>query len=220
MSSSEKNDFKVNIKLETFYGKYDWCCVNGISGYTLSVNPKQSSCSYSKIGQMVKIDIFINQELLDKIDIIEMYDKTNFLAQYSVEKLKNKNSFFFQLQYVNTKESETVLNILFRKILPRKVGRFTLCRPPMQTILSEKITIPILNFKGDIKCAICLEEVDDDKYISKCKHLFHNKCIFNYIKFNDFINKLSKKCQQHCQHSEKPKPFPCPICRTILEDNK
>ena len=51
--------------------------------------------------------------------------------------------------------------------------------------------------KNDLKVDIKLET-------------FYGK--YDWCCVNDFINKLSKKCQQHCQHSEKPKPFPCPIC--------
>ena len=46
-------------------------------------------------------------------------------------------------------------------------------------------------------CAICLEDLDKDYYLDSCKHLFHKKCITNFISYN--LQKLK-----------------CPLCRTNI----
>ena len=73
--------------------------------------------------------------------------------------------------------------------------------------INEKIKFPWLNkqkmteeikkkYKNE-KCSICLDEFNGDISISKCHHIFHYKCISNYI------DNTGKK--------------DCPICRSNLQ---
>ncbi len=67
-----------------------------------------------------------------------------------------------------------------------------------------KVTIEISSVNTHIKsddcsCSICLEDITKDKFITDCSHVFHKKCIIDWIVQID-INK---------------KQF-CPYCRTEL----
>ena len=56
-------------------------------------------------------------------------------------------------------------------------------------IKKEKITKKIIDKYGkDYLCSICLSELKDDIYITKCKHIFHYKCI------EDADKKKIKEC--------------------------
>jgi len=115
----------------------------------------------------------------------------------------------------------TPLKICYKKILPQTdLDKKMFNRFPMKTIHVELIEIPILQIKGSNECAICLNQIIDNKYISICHHAFHFDCIHEYNKCNNHLIPLSDHCQRLCnEHIEKVKPFSCPICRTILENN-
>ena len=52
---------------------------------------------------------------------------------------------------------------------------------------------------NDVLCSICLEDIKEDKFVTNCSHVFHGKCILNWISEID-INKKQV----------------CPYCRTKL----
>ena len=69
-------DYKLSANIKPVIGCYQWCSGDDSkekSGYYLSGNDK--NCS-----KMVRVNINMNDELLNDTDIIEIYDETGFLA--------------------------------------------------------------------------------------------------------------------------------------------
>ena len=90
-------------------------------------------------------------------------------------------------------------------------------RPARETVHNYKLVIPILTIKGDTNCAICLNEIDlIGKYITKCNHVFHLDCIWNYLEHTGKLKQLSEQCKKYCKHSENIMSFQCPICKTNI----
>lgn len=209
----------INVVIKSQYGSYCWCGNNydgEHSGYYLSSSCK---CELYKLKHfMLYIKVSISDELLKMTDIIEIYDSTGFLAQYhaDVPLMTSTKEFFFS---VDEKLIDTELYIKCRKIvrLKKPEGVF-IGRVPMVTVLQKSVIIPQILLRGDKKCSICLDEItDDDKYISRCGHNFHSSCIFKYLEKINKLKPLTSHCSKYCEHSEKVLPFPCPICRTLLE---
>jgi len=206
--------FKTNVSIKLSCGTYSFCGNNyndERSGYYLSTKGEE------KI--MISIDIEINDVLFKQIDYIEVHNENGTLAQYMRDTLrKRSHSFFFGLS--EEKKGDNY-KICYQKIQPQTdENRLRLRRVPMKTIHYDIIKIPSTNFYNS-DCAICLETVNDDRYISICQHIFHSGCIIDYAKQNNFVKPLDDHCKRFClDHSEKILPFPCPICKCILEDNK
>lgn len=205
-----------NIVLITFmnsYGNYSWCG-NGYDGSKTGYHLSTTSgglCDYKDKRLLLNITVIMNQSLSSQIDVIEIYDVTGYLAQYSIDLDSRYYAFRFP---VNLNLAGTGLKFLFRKIIdlpnPLRLGR-----PPMTTIYETSILIPELTVYGDKKtCSICLEEpTDGNKYITACGHLFCMKCIFEYFEKNNLLIENPKRCVEwNHGHSAKPKQFRCPVC--------
>lgn len=50
-------------------------------------------------------------------------------------------------------------------------------------------------------CPICIDDITNDLYRTGCQHLFHRKCIMDYVKYNE-------------NHSL---PIICPLCGVKFE---
>jgi len=214
---------EAKITILTSAGKYDWCgngYQNPGSGFYLCKN-EVNKFNESTYQYMVSINAEMSLELLDSIDLIEIYDASGFLAYYTIDKLiSTTNQIFFALKYV---KPGTNLSIRFQKIQPKLTDKSIFSRPPMKTMYQSDIEIPQLKpFNND--CPICTERVvvDDtqkDVYVSKCQHAFHHDCILSYAE-SKYTVPLHENCILFkCTHSLKTIPFPCPICRTTLEDH-
>lgn len=207
----------TNVKINSHYGTYAWC-TNGDSrekpGWHLTDCRKKpmNIIDYADRKIIITIDIEMSDDLFERIDIINIYDATGFLAQYSKKIKESTYHFNFKTEEVMI---GTKLKINYDKMLPNPNTQ-TLSRPPMQTVYQDVITIPALDIKGDTNCALCLEDVVDDKYISPCHHIFHTNCIWDYLEKNNLIKSMNDRCGNHCGHTNKPKKFPCPTCRTII----
>ena len=77
-----------------------------------------------------------------------------------------------------------------------------------------QFTIPELDFTTTTDCSICLENIIDDMYITRCRHIYHMNCIFEYLEKNKLMKK--NRCSD-CMHSQKIKDFLCPICRSEID---
>ena len=212
-----------DINVCTNVGRYDWCGTPDESGHFLcentigNVNEKTQS-------QMVKLTMDATNEHLLNSTSIMVFDETGFLARYTYRPLPRYGtiSLFFQLKYCNTKVKPSDLIVKFVKVLPKPEHLSIFARAPTKTIYETTVTVPIVYDKEERICSICLDEVDkvihaENTYISHCKHIFHMDCIWTYLKQNDYL--LENNCT-YCKHSQKTKPFPCPLCKTQLEDNK
>jgi hypothetical protein len=208
-------EYETKVNIKACKGPYVWCG-NNYDGE--KSGDYLSNCEKIEEKTMVSIDIQINDTLFKQIDHIEIHNEGGFLAHYIVGTLKKpSHHFFFDLKY-DAKEGGNY-KICYKKIMPRKEDTKILSRAPMKTIYSEIIKIPFVQAHNS-ECAICLEPVIDNKYISFCQHMFHTTCVFDYAKQNNYIKPLAQHCKLfRCGHGEKLIPFPCPICRCTLEDN-
>uniref|UniRef100_A0A6C0C8T1 RING-type domain-containing protein n=1 Tax=viral metagenome TaxID=1070528 RepID=A0A6C0C8T1_9ZZZZ len=206
-------EFKTNVAIKVCKGNYAWCGNNydgERSGHYLTDNPKIEE------NVMVIIDINMDTNLYEQIDLIEIYNKGGFCAKYTHHTLQQSEQLFFGLKYDAKEGGE--YKICYKKILPRTDNR-TLSRPPMKIIYSETIKIPFVHSHNS-DCAICLELVVDNKYVSTCQHMFHINCLFDYAEQNNFTKPIADHCKLfNCEHGKKLIPFPCPICRCVLENN-
>ena len=207
----------TNVKINSHYGTYAWCGIGYDGekpGWHLTDCRKKltKGVDYSDRKLIITIDVEMSDDLFEGINIINIYDETGFLAQYSKKITESTYHFNFKMEeaMIGTK-----LKINYDKMLPNPNTR-TLSRPPMQTIHQDIITIPAFDIKGDTICAVCLEDVTTEKYISPCHHIFHTNCIWDYLEKNNLIKAMNELCDKHCGHTHKPKKFPCPTCRTII----
>jgi hypothetical protein len=209
-------DYKTNVVCTSNYGKYAWCSNYQESGYFLTNN---NEIPYSL---MIKLLIDIDDTLKNKIDIIQCYDCTGFLIQYTTKSIDNHMELFFTdrsntgIVYNNKPDLQnTYLTIKYIKWLPRDPNKLNrLCPPPADVIYQEKILIPTITVYNFKDCAICLES--SNEFISECGHPFHTECLFSYLKTNNRLKHLSSHCFKYCKHGKKPYLFNCPTCRTLI----
>ena len=220
---------EAEISISTSSGKYEWCgnmYENPGSGYYLSKIDTNLTAN-NVYSCMINMEIEMSLELYDAIDRIELHDSTGFLAYYNTEKIDYPiHKIFIPLKYTTP---GTILEVRFKKILPRpEATRHMIGRPPpMQIIHQQEIEIPQLRFLNN-ECPICIEPIIEnetplhsrsDLYISKCQHAFHYDCFVNYIN-SKFAIPVHEMCILFkCKHNPKTNPIPCPICRTLLENN-
>lgn len=199
--SGKETDFKADISAKKTYGKYSWCGSMLDSGYYLDILSNQEST-------ILSITIEMNNKLYKETEFIQVYHDTSCI-QYTSEKLKKTHTFLFPLY----KDIDKV-KINFVKGDYENYDTNSLKRLPMKTYFSQTINLPKLEIKGSRECIICTEEIKDDKYITKCQHVFHTQCIFDYLKHNDLLY-VQNSCRW-CKHGEKIKEFKCPTCRQLV----
>ncbi|AVL94414.1 hypothetical protein ma27 [Moumouvirus australiensis] len=210
-----QTESKTTIVVKSNYGNYQWCCGGcDQAGFYLDATPNFSGIF---CGQMINIKIIIHDSnLLDNIDIIEIKTINNELLKHTYSKINKITVFYFG---INEKYAGLSIKINFSKIKPLPENTRFMRRPDIEIIHQEIIDFPILDIKSSVECPICLEQITNNKYISHCKHVFHIKCLWDYLKINNYLRELSWFCSKHCKHDKKTNPFPCPLCRTILESN-
>lgn len=185
--SGKETDFKADISAKKTYGKYSWCGSMLDSGYYLDILSNQEST-------MLSIVIEMNNELYKETEIILVYhDKKSI--QYTTGEFKQTHTFLFPLY----KDIDKITIGFYKGVYDNYV---------------TDINLPKLEIKGSHECIICTEEIKDDKYITKCQHVFHTQCIFDYLKHNDLLY-VQNSCRW-CKHGEKIKEFKCPTCRQLV----
>ena len=217
--------FTNKVDLKATFGTYGWCgnLYDGeSSGFYLSIDPdyhpQYPSC-YQEYVQchMIDLNISLDPKLFQLIDLIEILDNDGFCVHFTDHRLKSIEQFCFCLRQYHVGH---VLRILYH-------GHGKL-------IFQEQITLPQLLTYGDTSvlephlpetktnmvcpmCPICLEQIrpETHRYISACGHPFHEGCLWTYLEKNGYVKAM--KCH-HCDHSRKIRPFPCPMCRTLLEN--
>lgn len=185
------------------YGNFAWCGNQASSGTYLSRNIDRGFCSYPDKKILITLNVELSDELTRVANKIMVYDPSGFLAHYNTRPLSQIYSGKFQ---THEKFQGQELTVEIGHMADRKFIE----------IVSYKITIPILKVLGDASnCAICIEPIaqsdyDTNVYISPCAHIFHSKCIFEYLELS---GNISEPCWAHCTHGPKPKDWTCPICR-------
>lgn len=74
-----------------------------------------------------------------------------------------------------------------------------------EIICEKEFVLELYNTNSEDICPICTEAMDSDVFMTFCKHVFHTKCLFEYLEFNNLIE------------NNKIKSFSCPMCRSINE---
>lgn len=218
----------ATISVDISYGRYVWCGNMDAppdSGFFL--NPTNAKDQYGEPRTyFLVLVVEMNDILFRHTDIIDLYDCTRFLFGYS--RYPNKSNTVYFYKKLDAELISTDLTVKFRKILPRNSDKRMFCRPPMDTIFEQVITIPNLVLKSDTICKICLEEVSDNEYISPCGHILHMNCLWSYLEHSGSLMPTNERCMGHlgfndkkcpitCCGSRKYQPFTCVYCnRSIL----
>jgi hypothetical protein len=127
-----EQDCELTIK--TLYGNYEWFSDVGKYG-------EIELDGYKKY--MVQINVKMSYKLFSEIDIIEIYDNTGFLIQYSIE-LKELNELNYEFLFpIDKKLMESELKVYFKKFLPIDEKKI-FSRRPMKIINTQIIKIPFL----------------------------------------------------------------------------
>ena len=118
--------------------------------------------------------------------------------------LNNENNFAFNniINYINVNNNYSNNNnindnFLENNLLNQSHKEYI----DISWIKKEKITKKIIDKYGkDYLCSICLSELKDDIYITKCKHIFHYKCIVALVK-----NKIKEcpNCRRNLRTEER-----------------
>lgn len=206
---------KPQIDINIQYGSYTWCY--GGQGYVLTENDEKS--------YMAKIDIQSDINLLNITYSIFIETEKGSVLQYNVEKLTPNITFCFPIDK-NMLGKNCIVKYNRHNTNIQKTNVLLSFKPKFETIYSEKIQIPELNINELNDCSICLDNIkNEDKYITACKHSFHNKCIWKYLKTNNLLqtkeeleNIANKRFSSHesCEHNEIFTEFFCPMCRTKI----
>ena len=206
-------EYSADLSISVSKGKYSWCG-NGYdgnkSGHYLSENGENQI--------MLRINIKMNSQLFADKQIIEIRDmdvKNSALYQYTMPDNFEKNSMSCKFFYPITDNMlEKEFRMKFCKILPMsEMQKLRLCRAPCETIYEKIFVIPKL---PDVlrECSICLENIDNDVFISECSHVFHAKCMTDLF-INNKKFETNIRCEKHCDHGGKIKSYTCPYCMTV-----
>ena len=219
---SDKTGKKYALKSSTRWGAYDWCGKYG--DYVLTMNDKRDVCSSEQNCQLIKFAVLMSPLLYEQTDKIEVYDDTGFLAHYSLGKDTMKCGMYkgrLTLKYVDTKKASTELTVKFiQKYKNTGLPPDPFMRPPMKTLVETKLKLPKTDdmIKGDRICSICTEEVVGFEHIhmTTCGHVFHSKCINEYIIAKGCTEERVEFCKHYCKHSDYVTLYSCPNCRTMV----
>lgn len=221
--TQDYSEYFCDYEIKVSFGKYVWC-VNAESpsgsGFTLTnskcIDPFENPYTY-----MMFLKLKPNDKLLKNADFFDIYTDTGFLFGYNVGSIhSNLNQFKKIEQELIGTELEIIFSI--KKNLTdeeKEIITKRFIRMPREEIFTIKIKIPELMQYGDCEdCAICLGEVNDitNKYISPCGHLFHLKCIFQYLESKNLLYPMFDLCDDRCCGANKIKPFECVVCKTII----
>lgn len=216
-------DYSCSTDINISFGKYIWCgnmnSPTG-SGFTLT-NSDKTDIYGPQYKYMLYLNLKFNLKLKIDAEFIDIYSHDGFLFNYNIQPLKGKYTCFTNL---NTIEDAfgTELKIVFskKKKLTKEEQNIVnkrMFRIPREEIYSFKVKIPELKQFGDTEnCNICLENVDENKYISPCGHLLHMNCIFNYLESKELLYEMHPNCLYHCCGAKKIKPFECVVCKTLI----
>jgi hypothetical protein len=203
-------DYKItdNISLNIQLANIGWCTYNGFDTF-LCLEDKNYVMDYQKI--MLKISIK-NLENMKSIDFIDIYNHENkIILSYKVMYDTNiKICIPIELCMI-----DEIIQLVFIKkktFSLRNIFNFFSSEEDKYSITTK---IPKINTITDDVCSICIDEINDKNliYIGNCNHIFHMKCMIDYIEYNKLFEELDDYCKIHCKHPRKNKKYICPLCR-------
>lgn len=207
--------FHADIKTTVSFGQWGWCGlapVGGKLGHNLSLVPA-FEVSPGPQPYRYNINIKMNDELFAVCDQIHL-KRDGFCLQYTTKTLNQHEVMEFVCE---DKYAGETIDVVFLQNVPTP-GHDPWKRIPTKPLLNMQIVLPALKILGDQEiCVICMDAATEMKYISPCGHLFHLKCIFQYLDHAKLLIKKSEMCSKYCHHSNTPKAFACPVCKTVIK---
>ena len=119
-------------------------------------------------------------------------NQNNWTTSYVIKTNLINLDYINYLSATNSSYIEQFNNI--RAISSRKTNLISILNEDIinknKEIIELKFQIKIITDISSISCSICLENIntDDDKYITKCNHLFHTSCLNKWGKNNTCPN--------------------------------
>ena len=189
---------EIKINLTRSHGNYSICYGGDKYSYRYHLTFPLPGTNYPRTT-MIKLKITLPISFgIDKIRL-RLVKKDDTETRY----LNPYDSYTMFFNVYNIKENESLMIEFYRND---------------KLYYIRVIDIPNLVPLSGYECSICLENVDIQQkrfYLSQCHHLFHEECINDYVKCS---GRTFDKCK--CRnHGVRIKSFPCPMCRTLLEDN-
>lgn len=195
------DSYQTVVQVNTCYGHFDWHGSHPAGVFLSEGTPGEEKGTW-----MLDVTVDINEKLMNDIDYVCIASSTEPALQYTIA-LSLHNRFFFE---IDEKYVEQTIAVRYMKNSP---GPFPLT--PIRTIIHEEpLFVPFIESYSN-ECSICLEAVEDDKFMSSCKHAFHGQCLWKYL-----------EAQQMVYTSESPYfvssrridllEMPCPNCRSSM----
>lgn len=188
------DQYQSEIKIKKIFGAYSLCDKKNDQKYYLNTLTPEDPSNY-----MIKFNITINKELFDKIDIILVCCRETEV--FRVPKVKYDMTFMFPIKgsrELTIKYIHIINNGFLDKLLLRKIKG--------KIIKKQNVYIDDIKYPRFEECSICLEKITGNMYKSECDHIFHQKCLVDYIKFNKYYQELDSWCSDKCCHGNKVKP--------------
>jgi hypothetical protein len=194
------NDQKTKVDIKICFGMYEPCGGDVHNfGYHLPMIKLHET--HVKLKTMIKLEITCNIKNVNKIVI---KDASGAPAQTRTD-IKLKTKFFFEHLYADIDCMQKIYVYYYTDSI-------------IEASHIEEIKIPSLIIKniydGIVICPICLENINENEYITPCAHSYHLDCIKKCIKTKKVIF-----CYVYCKNIHSVIPFNCPVCKKKLEDN-
>ncbi|RYH00854.1 hypothetical protein EON65_48740 [archaeon] len=221
----------AEISTEISFGKYVWCGnIESATGSGFTLTNQSIRDGYGDTDTyMLSIVVTMNEPLAQRADSIEVFTPWGGLFGYNSRRLRGPTYQFF------SKFKPTEVGMELRVVVGgyqvvsdevRKERSKRLMRPLKKTLFEQMIVIPDLPALSDTTCSICLSNVETDtnKYITSCKHVFHMRCIWDYLRHTDCLSAVHPRCTQlypsgqHgcCNSAKLIKSFQCPNCKLTI----
>lgn len=202
----------VSVKAQFSTGHYEYChrtFHHQPSGWHLtSPSDKDSQV-------VVHLTITLPPKLVRQIDSIMIRDLDGVSLVYTAQPIP-KEQVLRSTFLLDPKRCHIESMIVYLgKYLPLPPNRWRGQPPDLQ--IFGRVVVPLQHQELNEDCPICLDKVESNKYVSTCRHVFHHSCLWSYLKQDKSL--FSKCTSTACDHAAyKARPFPCPMCRTTLED--
>jgi hypothetical protein len=209
MEDNPFQDYHNHISVTISYGPYCWCHNDNdtsICGYYLT---KKALGHY-----MLNIVVQLDPNLSKITDTMEIMCNNEQLIRYKFTQKQQHYRLFFPIS-----ESHLGKSVQLNYYQSCNILRCFYTGKTVRMLHTDPFDIPQMNIQLPQECTICLENINPpDMYMTLCQHIFHVKCIWQYLETNHLTIPKSPMCVRlKCQHGSKVKSFRCPNCRNQLE---